>query len=83
MSVQITRTVAEHVNLGSYEWAEYSATVTVELDGDLNEQQGTVLIDALNASLDRLVARERARYQELTAEDNSFIHDHPALAQEH
>ena len=79
MSVQITRTITEHVNLGSYEWAEYSATATFDASAGVSDE----FIAALDATLDRLVARERDRYAALTTEDHSFIHDHPALPQEH
>lgn len=83
MSSQITRTITEHVNLGSYEWAEYSATVTVDLPDGVSANPTDAFIAAIDAALDHLVARERERYAVLTTEDSSFLHDHPALAQEH
>lgn len=75
---QITRTVTEHVNLGSYEWAEYSASVTFDAERGMSDE----FIAAVDNALDRLVERDRARYAALTTEDNSFIHEHPALKKE-
>ena len=80
---QITRTITERVNLGSYEWAEYSATITADIPMNVSADPSPEFIAALDSALDRLVARERDRYASLTTEDNSFIHDHPALPQEH
>ena len=76
MSVQITRTVTEHVNLGSYEWAEYSATVTADFDSADSE----LVAHFFRNAIDRLLTPERERYQRLTTEDNSVLHAHPALS---
>lgn len=76
MSVQITRTVTEHVNLGSYEWAEYSATITAEFDDADNDLVATFF----RTVFDRLLRLERERYRQLTTEDNSVLHAHPALS---
>jgi len=75
VKIQITRTVTEHVNLGSYEWAEYSATVTADFeDGDVDP------VEYFRNAIDRLLRPERERYQGLTTEDNSVLHAHPALS---
>lgn len=80
MSVQITRTVTEHVNLGSYEWAEYSATITLDADVSPGASPDLdVLTRQVHAALDRLLQPERERYQQLSTEDNSLLHAHPAL----
>lgn len=77
--MQITRTVTEHVNLGSYEWAEYSATITLDVGDDVTPQRLDELADTYRTALDRLLQPERERYQQLTTEDNSLLHAHPAL----
>jgi hypothetical protein len=79
---QITRSVTEHVNLGSYEWAEYSASITYDVPDGVSADPTEEFIAFIDAALDRLVARDRARYAPITTEDDSVLHVHPALSQE-
>ncbi|ORT58195.1 hypothetical protein [Streptomyces sp. CB03238] len=65
--LEYTKTVTERFNLGSYEHIEVTATV--------KSTDPRVLDDAI----DELLARERQMAADLTTEDNSFAHVHPAI----
>lgn len=83
-TVTVVRDVKEHYNLGSYEWAEAACALTLELevpDGQVPDYD--VLAHQIQTALDRLLQPERERYQRLTTEDNSSLHDHPALRSTH
>ncbi|WP_409238328.1 hypothetical protein [Streptomyces sp. PA5.6] len=68
----ITRkSVTERFNMGSYEHIE----VTAEVQFDPAEDSLRDVEDALDA----LLARERQMAKQLTTEENSFAHVHPAL----
>lgn len=73
---QITHTVTEHINLGKFEWAEISVSVTADAGAHPDYQAWA---ESFQAITDTLLAPARERYQELTQERDSFIHDHPAL----
>jgi hypothetical protein len=79
--ITVSRKVVEHYNLGSYEWAEAGTTVTAEFDleDDVALDYDAVAAQFQNA-IDRLLQPERERYLLLTTEDNSMLHDHPALS---
>jgi hypothetical protein len=64
--VTYEKTVTERFNLGSYEHIEVSARVT--------STDPRVLDDAI----DELLRRERQMASDLSTEDNSFAHVHPA-----
>lgn len=65
--VEYEKTVTERFNLGSYEHIEVTARV--------KSTDPRVLDDAI----DELLERERRMAAELTTEDNSFAHVHPAI----
>ncbi|MFI2616700.1 hypothetical protein [Streptomyces sp. NPDC018584] len=65
------KTVTERFNLGSYEHIE----VTAEVQFDPAKES----IEEVEDSLDSLLARERHMAKQLTTEENSFAHVHPAL----
>lgn len=62
----------EHYNVGPYEWIEVAAEVEGEIDGPQD------LMD-LNDGLDAVLATARARVSSLSTNNDSFIHEHPAL----
>ncbi|WP_063728954.1 hypothetical protein [Streptomyces sp. RTd22] len=62
--------VQETFNLGSYEQIKVTARVRAT--------DPRVLDDAI----DDLLARERKMAADLTTEDNSFVHEHPAINDE-
>ncbi|MEU7278659.1 hypothetical protein AB0A69_07695 [Streptomyces sp. NPDC045431] len=65
--LEYEKTVTERFNLGSYEHIEVTARV--------KSNDPRVLDDAI----DELLARERQMAADLTTEDNSFAHVHPAI----
>jgi hypothetical protein len=68
--LEYEKTVTERYNLGSYEHIEVTARV--------KSTDPRVLDDAI----DELLARERAMAADLTTEENSFAHVHPATDNE-
>ncbi|MGD6750313.1 hypothetical protein [Streptomyces sp. BH105] len=68
--VEYEKTVTERYNLGSYEH--------IEVTGRVRSTDPRVLDDAV----DQLLARERQMAADLTTEENSFVHDHPAITDE-
>lgn len=68
--LEYEKTVTERFNLGSYEHIEVTARV--------KSTDPRVLDDAI----DELLARERQMAADLTTEDNSFAHVHPAITDE-
>lgn len=65
------KSVTERFNLGSYEHIEVTAEVQFDPAKDG--------IKDVEDALDSLLAREREMAKQLTTEDNSFAHVHPAL----
>lgn len=70
-----TLRVTEHYNLGPYEWIEIGA----EVQGDASSDQA---LDELECELDRAMQTARDRVAEMSTNDQSMIHDHPALTGE-
>ncbi|MCZ0981885.1 hypothetical protein O1L60_31235 [Streptomyces diastatochromogenes] len=68
--LEYEKTVTERFNLGSYEHIEVTARVKAT--------DPRVLDDAI----DELLARERQMAADLTTEDNSVAHVHPAINDE-
>ncbi|GHB52598.1 hypothetical protein GCM10010331_45290 [Streptomyces xanthochromogenes] len=67
--------VTERYNMGSYEHIEVSA----EVEYDPAKED----IDDVELTLDHMLARERLLAKQLTTEDNSLAHAHPALTKPH
>lgn len=67
--------ITEHYNVGPYEWVEVGAEVQGEVDGPQD------LMD-LNDHLDAVLVQARLRVRQLSTNNESFIHDHPALTGE-
>ena len=67
--------VTEHYNIGAYEWVEIGA----EVEGDTTSDQE---LDELECELDRALQTARERIAQLTTNNESMIHEHPALTGE-
>lgn len=65
------KSVTERFNMGSYEHLE----VTAEVQFDPAKESLQDVEDAL----DTFLARERQLAKQLSTEENSFVHVHPAL----
>jgi hypothetical protein len=74
--MQVSYSVKEHINLGNYEWVEIGAEVTLDVE---RYHDTDAVAHVAREELDRLLAADRRRYRALTAEDDSMIHEHPAL----
>lgn len=66
--VTYEKTRTERFNLGNYEHIEVSVRITTD-DPDLD----------IDTELDVLMDHERRLAKKLSVEDNSVIHEHPAL----
>lgn len=73
--MRTTLRVTEHYNIGAYEWIEIGA----EVEGEASSDQE---LDELEFELDRALATARERVAQMTTNDQSMIHDHPALTGE-
>lgn len=67
--------VTEHYSTGPYEWVEIGAEVSGEVT---NDQE----LSELEFDLDQAMQSARERVAQLTTNDQSMIHDHPALTGE-
>ncbi|MFD9947224.1 hypothetical protein ACFWYW_24060 [Nonomuraea sp. NPDC059023] len=74
--MQVTYTQRHHVNMGAYEWIEYTASATV-FDTDFpdadNVELGDLLITA-REQVQQTLAADIARATSLTAENESYVH---------
>lgn len=75
--MKFTLTASERVNVGNYEWVEYSGGVEFN-DDEIPE--GITPAKYARDQLDSLLLSHRRRAEALVPEDSSsFITDHPAL----
>jgi len=64
--------ISERYNTGGYEHVD----ITVTVSGEIEDPEDIL---ALHDSLDAVMHPARLRVAELTSNDSSMIHDHPAL----
>lgn len=73
---EFSRWRSTRVNLGNYEWAEFGASVKFSAE-EVEEQGWESLRHEADRLLDLALEPELQMAAELTAEDDSFVFEHP------